>query len=113
MKKGEKKLLNIINKWNSLCLKISQPECRMADPICTFLFSGLVLATTIGLIRDASHVLMEGVPRNIEYDQVRLDLKSIEGVHTVHDLNIWSLTLDRNAITAHLTVSKLNKYYFI
>jgi len=81
------------------------PECRMADPICTFLFSGLVLATTIGLIRDASHVLMEGVPRNIEYDQVRLDLKSIEGVHTVHDLNIWSLTLDRNAITAHLTVS--------
>lgn len=80
------------------------PELRVADPICTFLFSGLVLATTVGLVRDASHVLMEGVPRNIDYNQVRFDLKSIDGVYAVHDLHIWSLTLDRNALTAHLAL---------
>lgn len=79
---------------------------RVADPICTFLFSGLVLATTVGLVRDASHVLMEGVPRNIDYNQVRFDLKSIDGVYAVHDLHIWSLTLDRNALTAHLALGK-------
>lgn len=81
------------------------PELRIADPICTFLFSGLVLATTVGLVRDASHVLMEGVPRNIDYNQVRCDLKAIDGVHDIHDLHIWSLTLDRNALTAHLAIS--------
>ena len=93
----------MINESCFLCL---QPELRIADPICTFLFSGLVLATTVGLVRDASHVLMEGVPRNIDYNQVRCDLKAIDGVHDIHDLHIWSLTLDRNALTAHLAISK-------
>jgi len=86
------------------------PELRIADPICTFLFSGLVLATTIGLVRDASHVLMEGVPRNIDYNQVRFDLKTIDGVLAVHDLHIWSLTLDRNALTVHLAIGRV--HYF-
>ncbi|XP_046639144.1 zinc transporter 2-like isoform X1 [Daphnia pulicaria] len=80
------------------------PSFRLADPICTFLFSGLVLTTTIGLIRDASHVLMEGVPRNIQYHELRRDLKSINGVCNVHSLHIWSLTLDRNALAVHLAV---------
>lgn len=36
------------------------PEYKIADPICTFLFSIIVLFTTITIIRDALHVLMEG-----------------------------------------------------
>ncbi|XP_032785505.2 zinc transporter 2 isoform X1 [Daphnia magna] len=80
------------------------PNFRLADPICTFLFSGLVLTTTIGLIRDASHVLMEGVPRNIQYHELRRDLKSINGVCNVHSLHVWSLTLDRNALAVHLAI---------
>ena len=32
----------------------------LADPICTFIFSVLVLITTITVIRDAFFILMEG-----------------------------------------------------
>lgn len=88
---------------------IIQPNFRLADPICTFLFSGLVLTTTIGLIRDASHVLMEGVPRNIQYHELRRDLKSINGVCNVHSLHVWSLTLDRNALAVHLAIGESYK----
>lgn len=88
-----------------------QPSFRLADPICTFLFSGLVLTTTIGLIRDASHVLMEGVPRSIHYHDLRRDLKNIDGVCNVHSLHIWSLTLDRNAIAVHLAIGKLVMHF--
>ena len=35
----------------------------MADPLCTFLFAGLVLVTTFSIIRDISDILMERVPR--------------------------------------------------
>ena len=52
---------------------------------------------------------MEGVPRNIQYQELRRDLKSIDGVCNVHSLHIWSLTLDRNAIAVHLAIGK----YFI
>ena len=37
-----------------------QPEYKLADPICTFLFSVLVLATTITILKDTIKVLMEG-----------------------------------------------------
>ncbi|XP_041096329.1 zinc transporter 2-like, partial [Polyodon spathula] len=37
-----------------------KPEYKIIDPICTFLFSLLVLATTITILRDVLRVLMEG-----------------------------------------------------
>ena len=42
-----------------------QPEekYRLADPICTFLFSILVLFTTVTVLRDTLHVIMEGMCR--------------------------------------------------
>ena len=37
-----------------------QPEWKLADPICTFLFSVLVLFTTLTILKDILMVLMEG-----------------------------------------------------
>ncbi|NWX14233.1 ZNT8 protein, partial [Aegotheles bennettii] len=37
-----------------------KPEYKIADPICTFVFSIFVLATTITILRDILIVLMEG-----------------------------------------------------
>lgn len=37
-----------------------QPEWKLADPACTFLFSILVLFSTVNILRDAVLVLMEG-----------------------------------------------------
>ena len=43
-----------------MVISLFQPEYKIADPICTFLFSVLVLLTTISILRDALNVLMEG-----------------------------------------------------
>ena len=72
-----------------------------------------MLVTTVGLIRDAFHVLMEGVPRSIHYLELRKDLKNIDGVCNVHSLHVWSLTMDRNAIAVHLAVSKFVQSFHI
>lgn len=47
---------------------------------------------------------MEGVPRSIDYSDLKRDLKSIGGVNSVHSLHLWSLTLDRNAVAVHLAI---------
>ena len=39
---------------------VFQPEWRIVDPICTFLFSVLVLMTTFAILKDTLQVLMEG-----------------------------------------------------
>ena len=43
----------------AILIKI-KPECKLADPICTFIFSILVLITTITIMHDIVRVLMEG-----------------------------------------------------
>lgn len=81
-----------------------KPEYKIADPICTFLFSALVMFTTLTIMRDALHVLMEGFPRNLNYIAIKNDLQNLDGVKMTHSLHIWSLTIDRNALAVHLAV---------
>ncbi|KAI3415647.1 hypothetical protein GPALN_005243 [Globodera pallida] len=73
-----------------------KPNWAILDPICTLLFSAIVLSTTIYIIRDALVVLLEGRPSNIDFRHVFDALEHIEGVKKVHDLRIWALTMDKS-----------------
>ena len=84
----------------------TQPNWSIVDPICTFLFSLLVILTTVAIIKDVMNVLMEGIPKGLEYSQVENTFMQIEGVVKVHNLRIWALSLDKTALSAHLAISK-------
>ncbi|KAL5509423.1 hypothetical protein EMCRGX_G004796 [Ephydatia muelleri] len=81
------------------------PSLKLADPICTFLFSALVLFSTVSVMADALLVIMEATPRHIQYDHVLQDLQLIPGVRHAHSLHIWSLTTNRPAVSAHLAIN--------
>lgn len=81
-----------------------EPSYAIVDPICTFIFSVIVLITTINIIRDATNVLMEGIPDGINFSEVREKLQELPGVIRVHNLRIWSLSLDKIAISTHLVI---------
>ena len=49
---------------------------------------------------------MEGTPSGISYDLVKKDLLKIQGVSNVHDLQMWSITVDKLAVMVHLKVAK-------
>ncbi|RUS70263.1 hypothetical protein EGW08_021977, partial [Elysia chlorotica] len=88
----------------ALIIKFTDPKFRLADPICTFLFSLLVLVTTVAVLRDTLLVMMEAVPRDISVEEIRRDLAALPGVVAVHRLHVWALTLDRNALSVHLAI---------
>src|SRR4051812_48486353 len=81
------------------------PDWHVADPLCTFLFSILVLFTTTRLIKQSVGVLMEGVPEGINPDEVEEALKNVPGVLAVHDLHIWSLSVGKPSLSVHLYCS--------
>ncbi|KAM5172172.1 putative proton-coupled zinc antiporter SLC30A4 [Mantella aurantiaca] len=82
-----------------------KPEYKIADPICTYIFSVLVVFTTVRLIRDTVLIILEGVPRHLNVDQIEHDLLKIEDVHSVENLNIWALTTGKSAAIIHLQLS--------
>ncbi|KYQ90837.1 putative zinc transporter [Tieghemostelium lacteum] len=81
-----------------------KPSWKIADPITTFIFSVIVLLTTIKLLRQSLGVLMEAVPQEIDSYQVQSDLFDLEGVEEVHDLHIWSITVGKPALSVHLSI---------
>ncbi|XP_046829066.1 zinc transporter 2-like isoform X1 [Vespa crabro] len=81
-----------------------KPTWTIVDPICTFLFSILVMLTTVAIIKDVMNVLMEGMPKGFDYSQVENTFMRIEGVVKVHNLRIWALSLDKTALSAHLAI---------
>lgn len=81
-----------------------KPSWLIVDPICTFLFSALVLITTFAILKDTIMVLMEGIPKGIDFAEVMNTFLQIDGVVKVHNLRIWALSLDKTALSAHLAI---------
>ena len=84
------------------------PNLKVADPVCTIIFSFIVFCTTVNVVRDTVRILMEGCPRSVRFDDVMSDLMNLPDVVLAHDLRIWSLTTHKNAVSVHLAVSNAN-----
>lgn len=82
-----------------------KPELKIADPICTYIFSVLVLFTTFRIIRDTIVIVLEGVPRHLDTQRIREDLLKLEDVQSVDELNVWALTADKTAALVHLQLT--------
>ncbi|XP_010212552.1 PREDICTED: zinc transporter 4 [Tinamus guttatus] len=79
-----------------------KPEYKIADPICTYVFSILVVLTTVRILCDTGVIILEGVPRHLNVDRIKEDLMKIEDVYSIEDLNIWSLTAGKTTAIVHL-----------
>lgn len=82
------------------------PEYSVIDPICTFVFSALVLFTTTSILRKTVAVLLEATPSDVSYDVVKETFLSVKGIRQIHNLRIWGLTTDKTALAAHLAVDQ-------
>ncbi|XP_021242090.1 zinc transporter 8 [Numida meleagris] len=85
-----------------------KPEYKIADPICTFVFSIFVLATTITILRDILIVLMEGTEKGLTYDAVKARILAVEKVESVHNLHLWSLTMNQTILSAHVATDTVD-----
>jgi len=73
----------------------------LADPLASLLIGSFILYTSWGLIRDSLEVLMQAVPKEVSLDQIKTTMESIDGVHRVHDLHVWTVTSGIYTLTAH------------
>jgi len=69
------------------------------------LFIGLfIVPRALSLTGQAVHVLLEGVPRDVDITDVRRHILETPGVESVHDLHVWNLTSGMNVMSAHVVI---------
>lgn len=80
------------------------------DPLLSLVVIILLLVSNFKLIRKSFRILMAGVPEDIVYNDVGMDLKAIHGIVDVHDLHIWSISSNQTALAAHVLACKLEEW---
>ena len=80
----------------------------LADPLVSAGIGLFILPRTWGLMRQAIHILMEGVPPHLDSREIEAAILTAHGVRAVHDLHIWTLTSGREALSAHVLVEDLS-----
>jgi len=78
----------------------------IVDPIVGLAIAALVLASSWRLIKEPVDVLMEAAPADLDVDSVGAAICAEEGVRSVHDLHVWTLTAGFGAIAAHVVVAR-------
>ena len=82
-----------------------KPEWTIADPICTFLFSILVMITTVPIFQDCMRFLMEAAPESIDSEEVYKAILEVDNVKEIDDFHLWSLSDEKPIFTAHVVTN--------
>ena len=75
------------------------------DPLLSILVAMLILRSAYYVLKDASHILLGGIPLDISLKNIRSDLMSIKGVEDIHHMHAWSLSEAEPMMTFHALVN--------
>jgi cobalt-zinc-cadmium efflux system protein len=81
------------------------------DPILSLFISALILFSTINLLREVLHVLMEGVPHHIAIADVTQAMSTSPRVLGVHSVHIWALSSELTALSAHVALHDMTEWH--
>ena len=87
---------------------IQRTSAHWVDALLGLLVGGLVLWSSTGILRESTHILLEGLPRHVELAGVARAMLGVSGVQEVHDIHIWTLGTDLFAISCHVRIPDMH-----
>ena len=82
-------------------------DWTIADPILSVGIAALIAIGAWRILRETIDILMEAVPKDISMPNLVDDMVSVDGVEDVHDLHVWSITNNMNALSCHALIQNL------
>ena len=79
---------------------------NLIDAILAMAIACLVLFGALRLLRDALHLLLEGVPRHIKIADVSDAIAAVPGVMSVHDIHVWAICSHILSLSCHVRVDR-------
>ena len=76
----------------------------LVDPMLSVLIGTLILAGSFRLATRVARILMEDTPAGVDVYLLCSKIEDMEGVTLVHDVHVWTITTDYNALSAHVIV---------
>lgn len=75
-----------------------------ADPLVSVIIAAFILWSAFGIVRDASDVLMEKAPQDLDLDTLAKGILAIDPVCGIHDLHVWTIGEGKNLLSCHIAL---------
>ena len=76
-----------------------------ADPVLTLAIVAILSRGVYGVLRESTHILLEGVPAGVNLAQLKATLtEEIDEVDGVHHVHAWGLTAEKPLLTLHALI---------
>lgn len=89
-------------------LAIRWTGAHWVDPAIGMAIGVMVLWSATGILRESSHILLEGLPRNLQLEDVARAVLDIPGVEEVHDIHIWTIGAELHALSCHVRIPDMH-----
>ncbi|KAG2094245.1 cation efflux protein [Suillus discolor] len=76
------------------------------DPAVSIVITIIIFTSALPLVRNASFILLQGVPHTVSLEDVRDSILKVDGVLSVHELHIWQLSESKIVASVHVMASR-------
>jgi cobalt-zinc-cadmium efflux system protein len=76
------------------------------DSVVSLIVAIVILRGTWSLLSDSLRLEMDGVPKEMNLEEIKKELTKCKGVIDVHHVHVWALSTTENALTAHLVIDQ-------
>ncbi|OJW78575.1 MAG: cation transporter [Bacteroidetes bacterium 46-16] len=85
---------------------VSYTGWYLLDPIASIVILIVILYSTWSLLTDSLRLSLDGVPRDVDINEVEHIIKNVKGVCDLHHTHIWAMSTTENALTTHVILNE-------
>jgi cation diffusion facilitator family transporter len=75
------------------------------DPLLSFVIVAFILKNCWSILKEATGILMNATPKNVDIEEIKKVLQTIPGVCGVHYLHAWNVSSSSIAFSCHVEVA--------
>ena len=76
------------------------------DSILSLVIAVVILLSTWRLMKNSLRLSLDGVPENIDIEDIKETAIQLNGVKDLHHIHIWAISTTENALTGHLVLER-------
>lgn len=79
---------------------------QFIDTVVALIVVALLLYNTIKILKEATNILLEGVPDGVDIDRIQAVIIAIDKVKEVDDMHVWAIRSGYNALSCHVVIDE-------
>lgn len=85
-------------------------DIHYLDPALSLVITVIILVNVFKRLNETLFIFLQGVPKEIDLDEIGKKLKKIPNIASYHHMHIWSLEGTDHVFTTHVKLKNINRF---